>query len=338
MKVIYSPNHKRHAPRHQFIGGGLRPNPEVPARAEAILRAIQGTYEVMPPRAFSMDVIRAVHAAGYLRFLEHAHAAWMDRGGRGETGLIPDTFAARVSSRKPRDVVHQAGYYGFETQTPILEHTFAAARDATFCALTGASMLLEGEPSVYALSRPPGHHATRDLYGGYCYLNHAAVAASYLSEGGRVAVLDVDYHHGNGTQSIFYGSDAVLFVSIHADPDFEYPWFSGSEDETGAGAGRGLNVNLPLSVGTDDRLYLETLDHALNEVDRFAPAFLVVSLGVDICRKDPLGKFALPVSAFETIGRRLALMDVPTLLVQEGGYHLDSIGACVKNVLDGFGR
>ena len=338
MKVIYSPNHKRHAPRHQFIGGGLRPNPEVPARAEAILRAIQGTYEAMPPRAFSMDAIRAVHDAGYLRFLERVHAAWLERGGGGETGLIPDTFAARVSSRKPRDVVHQAGYYGFETQTPILEHTFAAARDATFCALTGASMLLEGEPSVYALSRPPGHHATRDLYGGYCYLNHAAVAASYLSDGGRVAVLDVDYHHGNGTQSIFYGSGEVLFVSIHADPDFEYPYFSGYADESGAGAGLGLNVNLPLAIGTGETRYLETLDRAMNEVARFAPAFLVVSLGVDICRKDPLGKIDLPVSAFDTIGRRLARADLPTLLVQEGGYDLGSIGACVKNVLDAFGR
>ena len=338
MKVIYSPNHKRHAPRHQFIGGGLRPNPEVPARVEAILRAIQGTYEVMPPRAFSMDTVSAVHDAGYLRFLERVHAAWVERGGGGETGLIPDTFAARVSSRKPRDVVHQAGYYGFETQTPILEHTFAAARDATFCALTGASMLLEGEPSVYALSRPPGHHATRDLYGGYCYLNHAAVAASYLSDGGRVAVLDVDYHHGNGTQSIFYGSDEVLFVSIHADPDFEYPYFSGHADESGAGAGLELNVNLPLAIGTGETRYLETLDRALNEVARFAPAFLVVSLGADVCREDPLGKFDLPVSAFDTIGRRLARADLPTLLVQEGGYDLGSIGACVKNVLDAFGR
>ena len=302
------------------------------------MRAIEATYEVMPPRGFSMDAIRAVHDAGYLRFLERAHAAWVDRGGGGDAGLIPDAFAARASSRIPRDVVHQAGYYGFETQTPILEHTFAAARDAAFCALTGAAMLLEAETSVYALSRPPGHHAAGDLYGGYCYLNHAAVAAEYLSAGGRVAVLDVDYHHGNGTQSIFYASDAVLFVSIHADPGREYPWFSGYSDEAGAGAGRGLNVNLPLSIGTGDTLYLQTLDRALHEVDRFAPAFLVVSLGVDICVRDPLGKFDLPVSTFGTIGRRLARADLPTLLVQEGGYDLDTVGACVQNVLDGFER
>ena len=337
MKVIYSPVHGRHAPRDQFIGGWLRPNPEIPARAEAILRAIQGTYEVLPPRTFSMDAIRAVHDAGYLRFLEHVHAAWADRGGGGETGLIPDTFAARASSRRPRDLVHQAGYYCFETQTPILEHTFAAAREAAYCALSGAAMLLEGETSVYALCRPPGHHAASDLYGGYCYLNHAAAAAKYLSECGRVAVLDVDYHHGNGTQSIFYASDAVLFVSIHAHPDFEYPWFSGHADETGTGAGLGLNVNLPLSTGTGETRYLATLDRALNGVERFAPAFLVVSLGVDACRNDPLGKFDLPVAAFETIGRRLAGAQLPTLLVQEGGYDLDSVGACVQNVLDAFG-
>ena len=301
MKVIYSANHRRHAPPFQFIGGGLKPYPEVPARAEAILRAIEGTYEVMPPRGFSMDAIRAVHDAGYLRFLGRAHAAWVDRGGGGDAGLIPDTFAA-------------------------------------FCALTGAAMLLEGETSVYALSRPPGHHAAGDLYGGYCYLNHAAVAAEYLSAGGRVAVLDVDYHHGNGTQSIFYGSDAVLVVSVHADPGREYPYFSGFADEAGSGAGRGLNVNLPLPVGAGDTLYLQTLDRALNEVEGFAPAFLVVSLGVDICVRDPLGKFDLPVAVFETMGRRLALLGVPTLLVQEGGYDLDTIGPCVQNVLDGFGR
>lgn len=338
MKVISSPGHGRHAPRDQFIGGRLRPNPEVPARAEAILRAIKGTHEVLPPRTFSMDAIRAVHDAGYLRFLEHVHAAWVDRGGGGETGLIPDTFAARASSRRPRDLVHQAGYYGFETQTPILEHTFKAAREAAYCALTGAAMLLEGETSVYALCRPPGHHAAGDIYGGYSYLNHAAVAAKYLGAAGRVAVLDVDYHHGNGTQSIFYGSDAILFVSIHADPDFEYPWFSGHADETGTGAGLGLNVNLPLAIGSDETRYLETLDRALDDLDRFAPTFLVVSLGVDACREDPLGKFDLPVSAFEKIGRRLARADLPTLLVQEGGYDLESIGACVQNVLDAFGR
>lgn len=338
MKIIYSPDHGRHAPRDQFIGGRLRPNPEIPARVEGILRAIHGTYDVLPPRTFSMDAIRAVHDAGYLSFLEHVHAVWADRGGGGETGLIPDTFAARASSRRPRDPVHQAGYYSFETQTPILEHTFAAAREAAYCALTGAAMLREGQASVYALCRPPGHHAATDLYGGYCYLNHAAAAAKFLSADGRVAVLDVDYHHGNGTQSIFYGSDAVLFVSIHADPDFEYPWFSGYADESGTGAGLGLNVNLPLAICTGETRYLETLDRALNAVDRFAPAFLVVSLGVDACREDPLGKFDLPVSAFGTIGRRIAGADVPTLLVQEGGYDLESVGACVQNVLDAFGR
>ena len=338
MRVIYSPSHRRHAPRYQFIEGGLKPYPEVPARAEAILRAIEVAHDVLPPRTFSMDAIGAVHDAGYLRFLEHVHAAWTDRGGGGDTGLIPDTFAARASARLPRDVIHQAGYYGFETQSPIMAHTFEAARDAAFCALTGAAMLLEGEASVYALCRPPGHHAAGDLYGGYCYLNNAAVAAKFLGAAGRVAVLDVDYHHGNGTQSIFYGSDAVLFLSIHADPEVEYPYFSGYADESGAGAGRGLNVNLPLAFGTGETRYLEALDRALNEVDRFAPAFLVVSLGVDVCRDDPLGEFELPVSSFEAIGCRLASLGVPTLLVQEGGYDLETIGPCVQNVLDGFGR
>ena len=338
MIVIYSPTHRRHAPPFQFIGGGLKPYPEVPARAEAILCAIEVAHEVLPPRTFSMDAICAVHEAGYVRFLEHVHAEWVDRGGGGETGLIPDTFAAHSPARLPRDVIHQAGYYSFETQTPIMEHTFEAARDAAFCALTGAAMLLDGETSVYALCRPPGHHAAGELYGGYCYLNHAAIAARYLGRGGRVAVLDLDYHHGNGTQSIFYASDAVLFVSVHADPDRDYPWFSGYADEAGAGAGLGLNVNLPLSIGTGDALYLETLDRALGEVDRFAPAFLVISLGVDVCAHDPLGKFDLPVAAFETIGRHLASLGVPTLLVQEGGYDLETIGPCVKNVLDGFGR
>lgn len=338
MKVIYSEKHRLHAPPCQFAGGGMVPYPEVPERAEAILRTLraQGMEEVVAPGRFPMDAIRAVHDAGYLHYLEHVHASWTEAGRAQENGLIPDTFAMRTLPGRPEALFRRAGYYCFETQTPILAHTWEVALEAAFCALTGAEALLSGARAAYALCRPPGHHAAGDVYGGYCYLNHAAIAASCLNGAGRVAVLDVDYHHGNGTQAIFYGEDAVLFVSLHADPNRKYPYFSGYTDEVGDGAGRGFNLNLPLEAGVGERGYLAALDRGLAAVGAFGPAFLVVSLGVDIYRGDPLGDFDLGLEAFSKVGRRIGEMGLPTLFVQEGGYDLETVGACVWNTLEGF--
>ena len=316
----------------------MGPCPEVPARVEAILQALRrrGLAEEVACRTLALEAIRAVHDPDYLGFLENAYTVWAESHAGVGVGLIPDTFAVRELRGRPRDLVRQAGYYCFETQTPIVEGTYAAALASAGCAQTGARLLLEGEQTVYALCRPPGHHAGRATYGGYCYLNNAAIGASELAEKGRVAIVDVDYHHGNGTQDITYRSREILFASIHADPNRQYPYFSGFADETGEGAGLGYNLNLPLEPGVGEAHYFQALDRVLVAVADFAPAHVVVSFGADTHRADPLGGFDLPAPAFVRIGERLRALGLPMLVVQEGGYNLDVLGTCVCNLLEGL--
>lgn len=338
MKVFHSPTHRQHAPSLQFVAGSLQAYPEVPERVDRILDALRGrpAFDVTAPAAHPEDGLTQAHDPGLLRFLKEAHATW--RGTHPDTGLglIPDTFAVRSLRARPDNPALQAGYYCFETQTPLFAGTYGAALHAAWCALSGASALLDGEEHAYALCRPPGHHAGRDLYGGYCYLNNAALAACSLATAGRVAVLDIDFHHGNGTQDVFYERDDVDFVSVHAHPDRKYPYFSGREDETGAGRGLGHNRNLPLGPGVGPQTYLNVLSDALAGIGARAPAFIVVSLGVDTCEEDPLGDFALPRAAFTEIGRLLGTPGRPVLVVQEGGYSLDALGECVERVLSGL--
>ena len=337
LKVVYPDDHYRHDPPAEFVRDGMYPYSESPARAAAILKTLreEGYEEIIPPQEHPLDSIRAVHDGDYLHYLEHIFAAWAGAG-RPETGVIPETFASPGMSARPRQLLRQPGYYCFDAQTPIIRHTHAAAMAASCCALTAAEQLLAGAKAVYALCRPPGHHAGRAFYGGYCFLNNAAIAAARLGRHGRVAVLDIDYHHGNGTQDIFYACDRTLFVSIHADPNRAYPFFSGYAAERGRGAGRGFNLNFPLPPGVEDRRYLQVLGQGLEEIRSFSPAFLVVSAGVDTCRQDPLGDFSLSPDGFLGIGRNIAALDLPTLLVQEGGYNLDRIGAAVLNLLRAF--
>jgi acetoin utilization deacetylase AcuC-like enzyme len=248
------------------------------------------------------------------------------------------------------------GYYCFDMSAPIAAGTYAAARAAANTALTGAALLLEGHQTVYALCRPPGHHAGRDMYGGYCYLNNAAIATQYLGVGGwelgvgnphqpstpysqpphRVAVLDIDYHHGNGTQQIFYERGDVLFVSIHADPARQYPYFAGYADERGAADGVDANLNIPLEADVDDERYLVTLDKALAAVRAFDPRFLVVSAGFDTFGGDPIADFALSSAVYPQIGQRITALGLPTLIVQEGGYAVDALGENAVGFLRGF--
>ena len=337
MKIIYSESHRQHDPPFEFTGDRLTPYSERPARAEAILRVLQERdyADVVAPQDYGLGPIREAHDPDYLHFLEHIYAGWV-ASGKLSTGVIPDTFAVRGMGGRPKDLLKQDGYYCFDAQTPIVAGTYRAALSSAHCALTGASLLLFGEPAAYALCRPPGHHAGRSLYGGYCYLNNAAVAAACLVREGRVAALDVDYHHGNGTQDIFYASDRVLFASIHADPNRAYPFFSGSAEERGTGPGEGFNHNFPLPARTDEAAYLATLGRAMEVIGRFGPRFLVVSAGVDTFQGDPLGDFDLSAEAFLRVGEGIAQARLPTLFVQEGGYNVAEMGACVANLLEGF--
>jgi acetoin utilization deacetylase AcuC-like enzyme len=312
---------------------------EVPARADAILSALKAASLglVVEPRDFGIDPILAAHDPGYVAFLRGVYAENASYRGRAAP-VFTETFATRLTGPRPQSFLALKGYYAFGFGSPILEGTWEAAYWAAQCALTAADLVRAGsERAAYALCRPPGHHAASDLYGGYCYFNNAAIAARLLrSDGDKVAVLDVDYHHGNGTQAIFYSDPGVLCVSLHADTTEEYPFYWGARDERGEGPGLGGNSNWPLPQGTCDAAYLETLEQALAEITHFSPRWLVVSAGFDTVENDPEGGFRMTRAGLAAIGRRIAALDLPSVIVQEGGYLLERLGHDAVAFLDAF--
>jgi len=340
MRVIHSPLHARHQGGKELYRGELVPCFESPVRAELILQAVQRAgFEVGEPRAFPVEALRSVHDRAFVDFLRTAHAEW--RAVASKDGfMLPSAFPARGlrRDRVPSGINGKMGYYCFDPGTPIVEGTWEAAFASARCALTAAAWVSEGAHSAYALCRPPGHHAARATYGGYCFLNNAALAAQHLRDRGfsRVAVLDVDAHHGNGTQEVFWDRSDVLFVSIHGTPETEYPYFLGYSDERGTGKGEGFTRNFPLPRDTTWAQYGGTLDAALDFVAEYTPDALVVSLGVDTFEGDPISPFALQREDYPLIGRRIAALRVPTVLVQEGGYAVEDIGPNVVAVLTGF--
>jgi acetoin utilization deacetylase AcuC-like enzyme len=281
-----------------------------------------------------------VHDADFVEFLRTAFVRWRAEGRDG--CMLPSGFPARGlrQDRRPAGISGAMGYYAFDASTPIVAGSWDAAFAAARCAMTAAALVTEGEGAAYALCRPPGHHAGRGSYGGYCFLNNAALAAQALRDSGasRVAVLDVDYHHGNGTQDIFWDRDDVLFVSLHGTPDTEYPWFLGYADEHGAGRGDGYTLNLPLPCGSGWDAYAAALGTALDGIRAYAPEALVVSLGVDTFESDPISAFKLAREHYPLMGSMIAGLGLPTVLVQEGGYAVEAIGANVAGVLGAFGE
>ena len=339
MITVYSDDHRLQAGQAELIDGKLTPCYECPARADAVLARVRavGLGEVVPPTDHGMGPIEHVHDARYLRFLSTAHAMWRDAHDDGDA--LPLNWAIRgMGNREPETIDGKLGYFSFDAGTPITAGTWQAARTAANVALTGAATLAEGAAAAFALCRPPGHHAARDFFGGYCFLNNAAIAAQALIDGGaeRVAVLDVDYHHGNGTQAIFYDLADVLYVSLHGDPAQEFPYFLGYADETGSGPGTGANLNIPLRWGTGWADYADALASAIDRISAFKPAMLVVSLGVDTYAGDPISRFTLQSDDFTALGGRIADLRCPTLFVLEGGYDLGPLGINVVNVLTGF--
>jgi acetoin utilization deacetylase AcuC-like enzyme len=342
MHAIYSAAHLRHDPAIEVDHGVAFAMFELPSRAETILKALQSDarFAISGPSEHGVSAIEAVHDPAMVAFLGVAWqevSAELAAAGDSITQAIPDVMlhpALRDGMgpvRPPASAQGRLGYWCFETTTPIVEGTYAAARDAVDCALTATDLVLGGEQSAYALCRPPGHHAARTLFGGYCYFNNAAIAAHHAINAGcrRVAVLDVDYHHGNGTQQIFYRRADVLYVSLHGDPDRAYPYFAGHADEEGAGSGSGANLNLPLALGCDDSAYLRELQRACEVIDAFRPELVVVSLGVDTFHNDPLGDLALSQESFGAAGAMVAGLGRPVVVVQEGGYDIPALGANV---------
>lgn len=337
MITVYTPQHALHATAAILVKGQPWPTEELPERAEIIRRAVIDAQlaEIIPPHDFGLQPIEAVHEAEFLEYLQTVHAknAAMHHG--KASPVFPSTFATRPVRHTTRSLDGHKGYYCFEIYTPVLEGTWTAAYWSAQCALTAAELVSRGASSAYALCRPPGHHAATDLYGGFCFLNNVAIAARHLQT--RVAILDIDFHHGNGTQEIFYTDPQTLYCSLHADPDVEYPYFWGGADETGAGAGIGTNYNLPLPIGTSDAEYLASLDQALKRITAFAPRYLLVSLGLDIAAQDPVGGFQISLAGMQEIGRRIASLEFPTIIVQEGGYYLDVLGKYAVAFLGNFG-
>jgi len=339
VKIVHSPLHLRHDGGMELHRGALVPCYESPSRADYIREAlVDAGHALVDPRAFDAAALLSVHDADFVEFLRGAHARWRDAGYDGF--MLPSGFPARSlrRDRVPTGIHGAMGYYAFDAGTPIVAGTWEAAFAAAQCAMTAAALVAEGERAAYALCRPPGHHAGRGTYGGYCFLNNAALAAQQLRDRGfgRVALLDVDYHHGNGTQDIFWERDDVLFVSIHGTPDTEYPWFLGHADERGAGAGEGFNLNLPLPRGTGWDDYAAALEVALRTIRDYRADALVVSLGVDTFEGDPISAFRLGADRFPQLGARLAALRLPTVLVQEGGYAVREIGTNVAGVLAAF--
>lgn len=333
MIVVYPSYHVRHRPPHEIVNGNRDFHAETPERIESIkqsLEKIEGIHFILP-RRFPLSWIEQVHDHEYINYLaaEGRHA--------GSPYVYPSVFPYS-QGQKTENNIGQRGQFSFDLYTPINNITYAAAHGSAMTALTAASLIRRGERVSYALCRPPGHHAERARMGGYCYFNNAAIAANYLSKQGKVAILDVDFHHGNGTQNIFYHRSDVLVVNIHATPEEKFPYFSGWENEIGIGDGSGFNVNFPLPLGISDLVYHQVLASACRRIQEHHPDFLVVSLGFDTHKEDSVGGFKLTTDYFRKMGRKISDLHLPTLLIQEGGYNVKFLGLLATTFLGGFSK
>ena len=344
MQVVSSDAHLAHVPGVELAHGHFLDNYERPERGEIIRQALaaDATFTFASPTTHGTTPITAVHDAGLVTYLA---TAWQETTrGDANTLVIPDTFLIPAlregmgECRLPTAASGAMGAWCFDSSTPLSEGTYGAALAAVDIALTATDLVLGGEARAYGLCRPPGHHAPRAAYGGYCFFNNAAIAAQHARQSGvaKVVVLDVDYHHGNGTQQIFYERADVMYVSLHGDPDRAYPHFVGFADEVGTGGGRGTNLNLPLPVKADDEAFLAALDRALDPIAAFGPELIIVSLGVDTYELDPIGDLKITTQGFHEQGRRCSALGLPTVVLQEGGYHIDHLGRNVHAFLTGI--
>ena len=349
MRVVYSPAHLAHDVVTETVMGAVIPANEVAERAELIRTVLEadGGFPIEAPTEHGPAPILAIHDPGLVRFIDEAWSAARAQS-IDRPNLIADTYptfrmfegmsSEFVASRpETRHAAGRAGWWGLDTANPLVAGTAVAAHAAVDVALTAVDLVLAGERAAYGLCRPPGHHAARSMAGGYCFFNNAAIAAEAVTRatGSRVAILDVDYHHGNGTQQIFWRRGDVLYVSLHADPERQYPFFLGRADEIGEGEGSGANLNIPLPAGTDDTAYLEALDRGLAAIADTPGEVVIVSLGFDTYGHDPIGDFALTTAVYHECGRRTAALGRKLVILQEGGYHRPSLGANARAWLRG---
>lgn len=305
---------------------------ERPARIDAVKKGLEELkFQQHKVKKFPLTHIKEVHDEELIKLYKLA-----EKELTSHKPLYPDVYPKGDFPKLPKEISLRAGFFALDSFTPLTSNVFKAAQNSVNVALTGAEILSKGSSVVYSVCRPPGHHAEKKFFGGFCYFNNAAIAANYLSKLGKVAFLDIDYHHGNGSQNIFYERNDVYFVSIHGHPSQAYPYYAGYEDEIGKGKGKGFNKNFPLYPGVDNKKYLEILEQAIIEFKKFKAKFLVVSAGLDLMRGDPTGTFMIDNAGMKMIGEKLTELQIPILLVQEGGYSLTNLKSGVRNLLLGI--
>ncbi|MFM7335229.1 MAG: histone deacetylase family protein [Tabrizicola sp.] len=340
MQTFFSEDHRLHFPHAELSGGEFVTPYERPSRVEYVLQRLRqrGFPAVTDPGPVDMAPVRRLLDPGFLAFLETAWDAWKAQGYGGEVITTAMPTRHQRMDRIPRCIDGQVGFYCHASETAITGGTWAAAQSSMASAQAAQRAVATGARGAFALCRPPGHHATADQYGGYCFLNNAAVVADmFVGQGAkRVAILDIDFHHGNGTQQIFYRRSDVLFASLHGDPMDVYPYYAGFADEAGEGPGEGTNFNYPMPPGTGYGAWSQALDDAIARITSWGAEALVVSLGVDAYKDDPISFFRLDSPDFTDCGCRIGRMGLPTVFCMEGGYAIEQVGVNTVNVLEGF--
>lgn len=334
MNVVFDSEHHRHDPAFFLVRGQIHKSTEQPERAEQLLAGVsQCGFAVTASKDYGAEPRRAVHTERYLEFLASAHQQWQALADAGSE-VIANIHPLHQPANYPESIIGRAGWHMADTACPLGLHTFTAACGSANSALTATQQVLGGERFAYALCRPPGHHAYADTAGGFCFLNNTAIASEHARKNNkRVAILDVDVHHGNGTQGIFYKRSDVLTVSIHANPDAFYPFFWGHANETGLGEGEGFNLNLPLTIGTGDDGFIAALKTARTRIEQFDPEILFIALGLDASESDPLRGLSVTTAGFGQIGKAIADFGLPTVFIQEGGYLSDVLSDNLAAVL-----
>ena len=339
MKIFYSNSHKRHSfghPKEEWVDNGEYF--EVPQRVDSILSSLEITdwAEIISPLDFGEEPILQVHTTKYLEYLKHAYDDWKIYSNKTGIAFIPYKPGFDPQAVGFVEIPDQDGFFMTDMNVPINPNTNNASVKSAHCALSAAQTVTLYNGASFAICRPPGHHAGFEICGGFCYLNNAAIAAQWLSKRGKVAILDIDYHTGNGTQSIFYERSDVLTISLHADPVWEYPSYAGYVNEIGSGPGEGYHHNFPLPHQTGDDLYQQTLDQALQLLNKFSPNFLVISAGFDTFDGDPLGDFKITRGGYSIFGKMISDLNLPTAIILEGGYKIDELGNNVAAFLNPF--
>ena len=343
MKIVLNPDANQHNYKEEINQGKMVPAFENPSRLNHILNHFkrQGHDQFISPQDFGLEPIAKIHNQDYLTFLQNIWHQWQITGNQSD--ILPSVWKVPGLNRpNSNNLTAQVGSYAFSADTPIMKGTWQAVYQGAQSALTATQLVCQGNRSAFALTRPPGHHAHSALYGGYCFINNAAVAAQAAidyhkdKEHYKVAILDVDFHHGNGTQDIFYKRSDVLTISIHGDPDNNFPYYLGNSNETGENEGEGCNLNLPLPDGSNFTTWCEAFAKAQDKIEQFAPDFLIVPLGVDTYENDPISSFKLTTDDYTTMRQMIAKLNLPTVFVMEGGYDIEPLGVNVYNVIAGF--